>query len=65
MQRMDVASNMRLAFMRALPKRNLNKTQAFIHKALTKGIGIKSVSEWNAHLSFNTAKELKEQGILP
>lgn len=65
MQRMDITTTMRESFARAMPERNLNKTQVFVHKALTKGIGIKTVSEWNAHLSFNTAKELKEQGILP
>lgn len=58
-------TNMREAFVASTIKRGTGA--AIINtcaKAMFSTAGVLKVPRWNAHLSYKTAQELKEQGIL-
>lgn len=69
MQTITVPTQMRTAFDNILlkdvsPVALKGGLAANVADALSTNIGMMKVNSWNAHLSFRTAKLLKEQGIL-
>lgn len=64
--RITIESPFRVAMLKgASMQRNLGRYGAQLNAALKRDAGVRSVSSWNAHLSFRTAEKLKAQGYLP
>jgi len=63
--RITIETPFRTAMLRAVEgKRNLGRFGAQVKQADAHGAGKRSISSWNAHLSFRTADKLKKMGVL-
>lgn len=64
--RITIESPFRVAMLKgASMQRNLGRYGAQLNAALKRDAGVRSISGWNAHLSFRTAEKLKATGYLP
>lgn len=69
MNKHQISTSIRTAFENVQVKRVVNKSQAerwasLIMDALSSKAGIIQRNDWNAHLSFETFKKLKAEGVM-
>ena len=63
--RITIESPFRVAMLACTERqRNLGRFGFQIRQAVQHHVGEKSVSSWNASLSFKTAERLKKQGVI-
>ncbi len=63
--RITIESPFRIAMLKSIEnKHSLGRYGSQVKQAAIHDVGKRSVSGWNAHLSFRTAEKLKAQHIL-